>query len=64
MDTAALFALLDAEWGAQSSQYLGANREFVVGKVVRTNTRVLAGGILVCLGLAERFAGGMQRDQT
>ena len=64
MGATAFFALLDAEWSAQNSQYLGANQNFVVSKVVRTNTRVLAGGILVCLGLAERFAGGTQRDQT
>ena len=64
MGAEAFFVLLDAEWGAQSSQYLGANKRFVVGKVVRTNTRVLAGGIFVCLGLAERFAGGAPRDQT
>ena len=63
MDAAAFFALLDATWGAESSQYLGADRRFVVGKVLRTNTRVLAGGILVCLGLAERVCSSTQRDQ-
>ena len=63
MDAPAFFALLDATWGAESSQYLGADRNFVVGKVVRTNTRVLAGGILVCLGLAERVVCGAQQDQ-
>ena len=60
MDTAAFFELLDAEWSAESSQYLGADRHFVVGRVVRTNTRVLAGGILVCLGLAEQLVGDTQ----
>lgn len=64
MDAGAFFALIDAEWGAQSSQYLGANQKFVVEKVVYTNTRVLAGGILVCLGLSDRFASGVQCDQT
>ena len=64
MDAPAFFALLDAEWGAQSSQYLGANQQFVVGKVVRTNTRVLAGAILVCLGLTEGLATLEKRGQT
>ena len=64
MDAAAFFAVLDATWGAESSQYLGADRHFVVGKVVRTNTRVLAGGILVCLGLAEPLANGAQGAAT
>ena len=58
MDAAAFFALLDETWGAESSQYLGADREFVVEKVLRTNTRVLAGGILVCLGLVARLVDG------
>ena len=41
-----------------------ANRRFVVGKVVHTNTKLSAGGTFVYLGLAERFAGRVQRDQT
>lgn len=64
MDAAAFFALLDAEWSPESSQYLGADRHFVVGSVVRTDTRVLAGGILVCLGLAEQLSGGTQHGKT
>ena len=64
MDAAAFFALLDATWAAQSSQYLGADQKFVVAGVLRTNTRVLAGGILVCLGLAERLVSSAQGDQT
>ena len=57
MGAEAFFRLLDTQWGSRNSQYLGADSNFVVRGVLRTNSRLLAGGILVCLGLAGRFAG-------
>ena len=46
------------EYVPKASQHLWPDRELVVGRMARTNTWVLAGGTLVCLGLAEPLASG------
>ena len=52
------FEMLDAEWEANISQYMGYTRGFIVEKqTMRVNTRVLAGAIHVCLTLAEHILG-------
>ena len=52
------FEMLDAEWEANISQYMGYTRGFVVQKqTMSVNTRVLAGAIHVCLTLAEHILG-------
>ncbi len=58
MDVHKFFEMLDAEWEATISQYMGYTRGFVVEKqTMRVNTRVLAGAICVCLALAEHIVG-------
>ena len=58
MDVHGFFEMLDAEWEATISQYMGYTRGFVVEKqTMRVNTRVLAGAIHVCLTLAEHIVG-------
>ena len=58
MDAHAFFEMLDAEWEATVSQYVGYTRGFVVKKqTMKVNTRVLAGAIHACLALAEHIAG-------
>ena len=58
MDVHEFFEMLDAEWEATISQYMGYTRGFVVEKqTMRVNTRVLAGAIHVCLALAEHIVG-------
>ena len=62
MDAPAFFGMLDAEWSTDSSQYLGVTPKFSIDKqTLRTNTRVLAGGILVCLMLPERLRDDSQQ---
>ena len=58
MDAPAFFAMLDAEWGTDVSQYLGVTRGFSVEKqTMRVDMRVLAGAIRVCLTLADHILG-------
>ena len=58
MDVHEFFEMLDAEWEATISQYMGYTRDFVAEKqTMRVNTRVLAGAIHVCLTLAEYIVG-------
>ena len=58
MDAHAFFQMLDAEWEATVSQYVGYTRGFVVEKqTMRVDTRVLAGTIHACLALAEHIVG-------
>ena len=58
MDVHEFFEMLDAEWEATISQYMGYTRGFLVEKqTMRVNTRVLAGAIHVCLALAEHIVG-------
>lgn len=58
MDASAFFAMLDAEWGTDVSQYLGVTRGFSVEKqTLRVNMRVLAGALRVCLTLADLILG-------
>ena len=58
MDVHEFFEMLDAEWEATISQYMGYTRGFTVEKqTMRVNTRVLAGAIHVCLTLAEHIVG-------
>ena len=56
MDAHAFFEMLDAEWEATISQYVGYARGFVVEKqTMRVTMRVLAGTIHVCFALAEHI---------
>ena len=58
MDAHAFFEMLDAEWEATVSQYVGYTRGFVVKKqTMRVDTRVLAGAIHACLALAKHIVG-------
>ena len=58
MDAPSFFAMLDAEWGTDVSQYLGVTRGFSVEKqTLRVDMRVLAGAIRVCLTLAGHILG-------
>ena len=58
MDAPTFFWMLDAEWGTDNSQYVGVTSAFSIKKqTLRINTRVLAGAILVCQGLADRISG-------
>ena len=58
MDVHEFFEMLDAEWEATISKYVGYTRHFVVEKqTMRVDTRVLAGAILVCFMLAEHILG-------
>ena len=64
MDVQEFFEMLDAEWEATISQYMGYTRGFVVEKqTMRVNTRVLAAAIHICLALAEHIVGP-EEDQT
>ena len=53
MNAEHFFALLDAEWKSEKSQYLGADTRFVTHGTLRANTRVLAGSIYTCSELAK-----------
>ena len=58
MDVHEFFEMLDAEWEATISQYVGYPPGFIVEKqTMRVNPRVLAGAIHVCLTLAEHIVG-------
>ncbi|MCY3624106.1 MAG: hypothetical protein OXH68_20640 [Gammaproteobacteria bacterium] len=58
MDACAFFRMLDAEWEATVSQYVGYKPGFVVEKqTMRVDTRILAGAIHACLALAEHIVG-------
>ncbi|MYE47543.1 MAG: hypothetical protein F4X25_12525 [Chloroflexi bacterium] len=58
MDAPAFFAMLDAEWGTDVSQYLGVTRGFSVEKqTLRVDMRILAGALRVCLTLADHILG-------
>ena len=58
MDAPAFFAMLDAEWGTDVSQYLGVTRGFSVEKqTLRVNMRVLAGALRACLALTDHMLG-------
>ena len=64
MDAEAFFQLLDTLWESQNSQYLGADSKFTPRGVLRTNSRVLAGGILVCFRLAENLSSCSTRSSA
>ena len=64
MDAEAFFVMLDTVWNSQNSQYLGTDPKFNARGVLRTNSRVLAGGIMVCFRLAERFGSCSGRSST
>ena len=58
MDAHAFFEMLDAEWEATISQYVGYTRGFTVEKqTMRVNTRVLAAALHLCLALADLILG-------
>lgn len=40
--------LIYAEWGAQRSQYLGADAQFEAGTTLSASTRLLASAIMLC----------------
>ena len=52
-----------AAWLSEKSQYMGVDSKFNARGVLRTNSRVLAGGILVCSRLAESLSGGEEHYQ-
>ena len=57
MDAQAFFVMLDTVWNSQNSQYLGVDKKFNARGVLRTNSRVLVGGISVCFRLARIIHG-------
>lgn len=54
LDVRGFLRLLYQQWAPQRSQYLGADTEFAVGTTLRANSRLRAGALLFCEGLAER----------
>lgn len=64
MDAEAFFRLLDTLWLSKNSQYLGADSSFTPRGVLRTDLRVLAGGILACLQLSESLGSCSLRFST
>ena len=53
MNAREFLLLIYREWGAQRSQYLGADAQFEAGTTLRASTRLLAGAIMLCERLAE-----------
>ena len=65
MDAYAFFEMLDAEWEATISKYVGYTRGFAVEKqTIGVNTRVLAAATHVCLTLAEHIVGPEEDPTT
>lgn len=64
MDAKGFFLLLDEVWKSDNSQYLGTNVQFEPIGVLRTDSRLLAGGILACIQLAEGLGSRFTRSST